>query len=572
MSLKIKTKLRYGIGLLFAMIVLLGGLSVKNISDMSADTKNILADNYNSLLYSRRMLDALEQMNTDPSAQADFERNLELQKKNITEIDENAATSRLVSLYEQLAKERNEANIKRVRLALNHVMSLNMASIYRKSQVAESTAQNALFWIWGIGLSCIAIALAFWVRLPRSINMPIRMLKEGIMEIANHNYEKRLDLAKYDEFDGVANSFNRMAERLTEYRKSTLADIIQGKKYIEAIVNSITEPIIGLDRDRTILFANNEALTILNLKRENVIGKSAAELSLRNDLLRRLIRELTQPSEKNEALKIYADNKESYFKVQYIPIHVSGNEPEGDEYVGDVILLKNITEFKELDSAKTTFISTISHELKTPIAAILMSLKLMEDERVGNMNEEQKSLARSIKDSSDRLLEITGELLKMTQVETGKLQLNPKITKPIELIEYAIKANQVQADRFNCHIEVEYPEKVSKLFVDSEKIAWVLTNLLSNAIHYTPENGRILIGARQLKHVVEIYVQDFGKGIDPRYHQSIFDRYFRVPGTKVQGSGLGLAISKDFVEAHGGTIRVDSAVGRGSTFVISFNV
>lgn len=145
MSLKIKTKLRYGIGLLFAMIVLLGGLSVKNISDMSADTRNILADNYNSLLYSRRMLDALEQINTDPSAQADFERNLELQKKNITEIDENAATSRLVSLYEQLAKERNDANIKRVRMALNHVMSLNMASIYRKSQVAESTAHKALF-------------------------------------------------------------------------------------------------------------------------------------------------------------------------------------------------------------------------------------------------------------------------------------------------------------------------------------------------------------------------------------------------------------------------------------------
>ena len=122
----------------------------------------------------------------------------------------------------------------------------------------------------------------------------------------------------------------------------------------------------------------------------------------------------------------------------------------------------------------------------------------------------------------------------MTQVEAGKLQLNPKITKPIELIDYAIKANRVQAERFNCHIEVEYPEKISKLFVDSEKIAWVLTNLLSNAIHYTPENGRIVIGAHQVDKKVEIFVQDFGKGIDPRYHQSIFDRYFRVPGTKVQ--------------------------------------
>lgn len=571
MSLKIKTKLRYGIGLLFAMIVLLGGLSVKNISDMSADTRNILADNYNSLLYSRRMLDALERIDTDSLSLVDFKKNLELQQKNITEIDENVATSYLASRYDQLFNDRSEENIHRVRVALNQVMSLNMASIYRKSQVAELTSQRALFWIWVIGLSCILIAFAFLIRLPHSINTPIRLLMDGIMEIANHNYEKRLDLARYNEFDEVANSFNRMAERLTAYRKSTLADIIQGKKYIEAIVNSITEPIIGLDQDQTILFANNEALTILNLKRESVIGKSATEVSLRNDLLRRLVRELVQPSEKKEPLKIYADNKESYFQVQYIPIQIAEKD-EMEKYVGNVVLLKNITEFKELDSAKTTFISTISHELKTPIAAIMMSLKLLEDTRVGTMNDEQKALAGSIKESSDRLLEITSELLKMTQAETGKLQLNPKVTKPIELIEYAIKANQVQADRFNCHIEVEYPEKIAKLFVDSEKIAWVLTNLLSNAIHYTPENGRIIIGARQKERVVEIYVQDFGKGIDPRYHQSIFDRYFRVPGTKVQGSGLGLAISKDFVEAHGGTIYVDSAVGKGSTFVIRFNV
>ncbi|WP_394340859.1 sensor histidine kinase [Parabacteroides chinchillae] len=570
MHLKIKTKLTYGIGLLFAMIVLLGCLSVENILNMSSDTQNILADNYNSLLYSRRMLDALERIKTDPVARSEFEKNLELQKKNITEVDENAATSYLAMRYESMLKDRNDTTIQRVRIALNQVMSLNMASIYRKSQVAESTAHQALLWIGVIGVLCILIAFVFLIKLPRSIDAPIRKLKDGIMGIANHNYEKRLDLGGYEEFAEVANSFNRMAEHLAEYRKSTLADIIQAKKYIEAIVNSINEPIIGLNGDRSILFANDEALTILNLKRENVIGKSAAELALKNDLLRRLIRELIQPNEKNEPLKIYADNKESYFQAKYIPIHVSDEDTMKNQYVGDVILLKNITEFKELDSAKTTFISTISHELKTPIAAIMMSLKLLDDNRVGDMNDEQKTLTQSIKESSDRLLEITGELLKMTQVETGKLQLNPKITKPIELIDYAIKANRVQAERFGCHIEVEYPEKISKLFVDSEKIAWVLTNLLSNAIHYTPENGRIIIGARQLDKAIDIFVQDFGKGIDPRYHQSIFDRYFRVPGTKVQGSGLGLAISKDFVEAHGGTIRVDSEVGKGSTFVIRF--
>lgn len=241
---------------------------------------------------------------------------------------------------------------------------------------------------------------------------------------------------------------------------------------------------------------------------------------------------------------------------------------------GYVILLKNITEFKELDTAKTTFISTISHELKTPISAILMSLQLLEDNRIGRLNEEQKELAQSIQDNSDRLLGITSELLNMTQVESGKLQLKPRITKPIELIEYAIKANRVQTEKFNIQIEVQYPEeKIDKLFVDSEKIAWVLTNLLSNAIRYSAENGRIIIGARKVEDDwVEMFVRDFGRGIDPRYHQSIFDHYFRVPGTKVQGSGLGLSISKDFVEAHGGTLTVESEVGKGCCFMLRLKV
>ena len=437
------------------------------------------------------------------------------------------------------------------------------------SPAAMPALERALLWISITGGICILTGLILLYWLPRSISKPIKELKEGILEIANHNYEKRLDMSDNEEFREVADSFNRMAERLTEYRASTLSDILSAKKFIEAIVNSINDPIIGLNTEREVLFINDEALSILNMKRENVIRKSAEELSLKNDLLRRLIRELVTPSYQKEALKIYADNKESYFKVSYVPIINTEAEKGEPHKLGDVILLKNITEFKELDSAKTTFISTISHELKTPIAAIMMSLQLLEDKRVGALNDEQEQLSKSIKENSERLLSITGELLNMTQVEAGKLQLMPKITKPIELIEYAIKANQVQADKFNIQIEVEYPEeKIGKLFVDSEKIAWVLTNLLSNAIRYSKENGHVVIGAKQDENWIELYVQDFGKGIDPRYHKSIFDRYFRVPGTKVQGSGLGLSISKDFVEAHGGTLTVESELGKGSRFVM----
>ena len=143
--------------------------------------------------------------------------------------------------------------------------------------------------------------------------------------------------------------------------------------------------------------------------------------------------------------------------------------------------------------------------------------------------------------------------------------------KPIlkEILSTDIKIYDGNQGVSNQIIKKAYENKIGKLFVDSEKIAWVLTNLLSNAIRYSPENGRIIIGVRQTDdNYIEMYVRDFGKGIDPRYHQSIFDHYFRVPGTKVQGSGLGLSISKDFVEAHGGTLTVESEVGKGSCFTL----
>ena len=437
------------------------------------------------------------------------------------------------------------------------------------SPIASTGLKQAVVWVAIIGGICIVCGVTLAIWLPQSINRPIKELTDGILEIANRNYEKRLNISdKNEEFKNVVDSFNRMAQHLSEYRSTTLSTLLAHKQFLEAIINSISDPIIGLDPDRKILFINSEALNILNLKKENTIFKSAEEISLKNDLLRKLIRELVSPNPQKEPIKIYADNKESYFKASYIEIDNTNHDSEEPEKLGHVIILKNITEFKELDSAKTTFISTISHELKTPISAIMMSLQLLEDRRIGSLNKEQEQLSQSIKENGERLLNITGELLNMTQVEAGKLQLMPKITRPIELIEYAIKANQVQADKFNIHIEVDYDENTKKLFVDSEKIAWVLTNLVSNAIRYSKENGRVIIGTYQDGNMVEIYVQDFGKGIDPRYHQSIFDRYFRVPGTKVQGSGLGLSISKDFVEAHGGTLSVESELGKGSRFIL----
>lgn len=564
--MKIQRRITLGIGILFAMILLLGIQSVSYVRQLSQATGTILADNYNSLQYAGGMLQSLNDIGEDSVSRHILRENLALQRQNITEINERESTSTLERHIASLSDPVTEAEIRTVRQDLFRIMELNMAAIRAKSLAVEERADYVMWWLIVVAALCAVIAGAILVWFPRSVLRPIDVLKRGITEIANLNYEQRLEFPGNREFESVAESFNDMAAKLDEYRRSSLDDLMAAKKRIEAIVDTLHEPIVGLDPDRRILFMNREALSVLNLPQE-VVGRNATEVALSNDLLRRLIRGLCEKKDP-EPLKIYADNKESYFQVENTPLYITPVGGSERQFVGSLIVLNNITRFKELDSAKTNFISTVSHEMKTPISSILMSLQLLGDTRLGELNTEQKQLVGSIKESSDRLLSITGELLNMTQIETGKLKLMPKITKPIELINYAVKATQVLADRFCCFVEVNYPEKISKLFVDNEKIAWVITNLLSNAIHHSPEKSRIIIGAVQRERAIEIYVRDFGRGIDPRYHTSIFERYFRVPGTKVQGSGLGLAISKEFVEAHGGTISVESEIGKGSRFSI----
>lgn len=569
--MKLRYQLTLGIGFLFAMILWLGIQSVSYVHHLSDVSGNILTDNYNSLRYAEEMLRSLDRLSQDSLSHGELMNSLAMQRRNITEVNESEATQSLVRKIDALDESSSAQDIQLIREDLYRIMELNMVSIHTKSTDMETDAHSAMIWLIVVSILCVLLAAVFLVRFPAVIMKPIDKLKLGIKRTAERDYDQQLDLGRNGEFAEVAESFNNMVRKLAEYRRSTLDKLMIEKKRIEAIVNSLKEPIIGLDSERNILFMNDEAFVVLNLK-PDAIGRNATEVAMHNDLLRRLIRGLSPaPGEEDtakEPLKIYADNKESYFQVDNIPLYINPVGEEKKQFVGNVIILNNITRYKELDSAKTNFISTVSHEMKTPISSIMMSLQLLGDSRLGSLNDEQKAMVDSIKDSSDRLLHITGELLNMTQVEAGKLKLMPKVVKPIELIDYAVKTTRILAERFHCFIEVEYPEKISKLFVDNEKIAWVVTNLLSNAIHHSPENSRIIIGARQKDKAVEIFVQDFGRGIDPRYHKSIFERYFRVPGTKVQGSGLGLAISKEFVEAHGGTISVESEIGKGSRFSI----
>lgn len=200
-----------------------------------------------------------------------------------------------------------------------------------------------------------------------------------------------------------------------------------------------------------------------------------------------------------------------------------------------------------------------------------MSLQILENGQAGTITEDQGNLLRSIKEDANRLLKITGELLNLTQVDSGNIQLNLLPVHPKDIIPYAINANKTQAEQKGIEFEISCPNDLPKVMADSEKTAWVLINLISNAIRYSYEHSVIFLTVTAEQKSVRIAVRDTGQGIAPEYKDKIFDRYFRVPGTLKEGTGLGLAISKEFIEAQGGKIGVDTELGKGSTFYIILN-
>jgi NtrC-family two-component system sensor histidine kinase KinB len=570
--MKIKTKLTLGIGLLFLLIILLGIIGTKYINELKADTENILVDNYHSLEYARYMLSALD--DTGSNSIAILENNLKKQESNATEVGEKEATQALRDNFNSYKTDPvNDAVVWKMRDKIYKIMDLNMQAIQRKSEIAKKTANAANIWIGITAALCFTIAFTLLVNLPSNIANPIQELTESIKQVAAQNYHQRVHFEGRDEYGELAKSFNTMAQKLEEYSESKLEKILQEKKRIEMLINNMHDPVIGVDEHLKIIFANEEAVKIIGLKHNELVGNDIQKLALKNDLLSMLIQNLADAEQaietKPKAIKIFANEKESYFEKETLHITITPTGEELSKLIGHVIILRNITEFKELDFAKTNFIATVSHEFKTPISSIKMSLQLLENKHIGQVNEEQSHLLHSIKDDADRLLKITGELLNMTQVESGNIQLSILPSDPREILQYAIQATKIQAEQKQVKFDISYPDHIPKVQADNEKTTWVLINLISNAIRYSHENSVIYISISPTAGYTKISVKDTGQGIAPEYKYKIFDRYFRVPGTKKEGTGLGLAISKEFMEAQGGQISVESDLGAGSMFTIS---
>ena len=602
---KIKTKIFTGVLALFIVILILSVLGIYFINRIAQGSKGTIKDNYRSIEYATMMtkyLDEIYQLKAQEYLAAqnkidiskldqfkkEFQTNFNMEAHNITEVGERELVGELNQNYIKFiqvieGKDENNSNSAKINLEaiiylykitrdnILGIYQVNMDAILLRNGIAEHTSQEVTFYMAIVGIISILSTLLFIFRFPDKIVSPITELTKKIISISEKDYDQKLIITSKDEMGDLARAFNVMVQRIKEYDETNLDQLLFEKKRMDAIVKNLQDGVIILDENKKIILANNPLIKLAGLKEEEVINRYAPDIAARNDLIRTMISNLMVEGSENKEeeikpIKIILENKENYYSIEHIAVEFKSSTNNRNNLFCYIIMLKNITLFQERDTAKTNLIATVSHELKTPLSSINLSLKLLEDNRIGDINEEQKGLLNSIRQQSIRLSKVVNELLDFSQAETGNIKLKITEIRADDIVELAVVALMMFISEKKIQFETMVSETLPAIKADLEKTVWVLVNIINNAIRYSPEGGKIIVKAESEKEFIKFEVSDEGPGISAEDCNKVFDKFVQVGNRASKGTGLGLAISKEFVAAQGGKIWVESILGKGSKF------
>jgi len=257
--------------------------------------------------------------------------------------------------------------------------------------------------------------------------------------------------------------------------------------------------------------------------------------------------------------------RDQHYQFSIVPMRSSSNAIQGV-----VIMLRDITRLRELDRLKSEFVMTASHELRTPLNTVSMNVDLLIESAAAKLTDGERELLAACHEDVQRLRALVNDLLDLSKIEAGKMDLAFEQVDPGFLVDQALAVTKPQMDAKNIGLTVEVPEDLPPVKVDANKIVWVLVNLLANAVRHTPENGHIRIKGEGIGSQVHLAVADDGEGVPYEVQSRIFDKFGEVKQDGSAGSsGLGLAICREVVRDHRGTIWLDSVPGQGSTFTFT---
>lgn len=448
-----------------------------------------------------------------------------------------------------------------------HLLEVNQEVMAQTETSIKQTTENAALTIIFTSLASIALSVIASIRFTRTILQPAEKLTESVRRISQGHLNQKIDITTDDEIGELSQEFNKMTERLRDYEELNIHQLIAEKKKSEAIVASMPDPVLMTDEEDRLILMNQAAEKMLGIAGNDWQGRPLQSLVKDERWLRALSprdKAQEESSQQELLLSIQQGDAMLYFRPRQTKI-----VDEHGKVQGVVILLQDVTRFKNLDSMKSEFMATVSHEFRTPLTSINMAIDILSQEVLGKVNFRQRDLLVTIKDDCERLTKMVKELLDFSRLESGKYELKQEMVDIKRLVDEALKPLRIQFRDKGVELAADIPEGLPNVPGDRQQLSWVITNLVSNAVRYTSANGKVILKAQFVDGGVKISVSDTGRGIPADVQETIFDKFVQVKQSTdaTPGSvGLGLAIAKEVVEAHGGKIWVESAVGEGSVF------
>jgi signal transduction histidine kinase/HAMP domain-containing protein len=600
----LRTKILIGLLPTLAILVALGLWAIVMFLRLGGNIDVILRENYRSVLAAERMKEAIERMDSGllfatvgheargreqfDANRPRFEEQLAIEQGNITLGGEQeladalsnlyrgylAAADRFFALPAEPEDRRTEVYFREllptfdaIRERADAVLRLNQDNMTRMDLRARENARLSTRLMIGALIGAIALAVLVALRLSRSIERPIQAVTVAARALTRGELDQVVPAATRDELGELSTAFNRMARTIREYRQAGTARLLRAQKTAQATIDSFPDPVVVVDPLGSVELANPAARRLLGVipaAEPPVPWYPPAPLkSLLNDVLAG--RGDYLPLTLEQAVALTNGAQERFFLPRVVAIQAGG-----DELIGAAVNLVDVTKFHLLDRLKSDMVSTVSHELKTPLTSVQMAVHLLLEEVVGPLNAKQIELLLAARQDADRILAMINDLLDLTRIEQGRVKLDLEPVSVGVLLHEAVARMRPQADDAGLALEAAVADPEVFVKVDRDRIGHVFDNLVGNAIQHTPRGGVVRLSARPEGEGVQVEVRDTGKGIAGEHLPHLFEKFYRIPGeSPAGGAGLGLAIVREIITAHGGRIDVASRPGKGTTFTFS---
>jgi two-component system, NtrC family, sensor histidine kinase KinB len=464
------------------------------------------------------------------------------------------------------------------------IRELNFHSMQQVGVEASNETKRSTGIVAGIALVALGLSTLVMVLLAQGILRPVHELARSVEAIRQDDFKYRVRVDSEDELGRLAQGFNRMAETLGEYRESSLGELLLAKSTLEATLAALPDAVIVVDPDGLIVSKNPLAVQILKA----IDGKEADRLENLPlpDAVLRAVRDTLRSGrasgarqDLSQALAVSLDGRPLKMLATVVPI------PQFlPRRAGAAIVLADVTEFARLDELRGEVIAVASHELKTPLTSLQMNLLLLQ-EKADNLSARQREILTAAIAGGQELAATIDELLDLTRIEAGQLQLAKQHVDLDALVEQVARTLRPRYQDAEVALRIVRDTPASIVQGDPARLRIVFVNLLTNALKYTPRRGEVTVrlASRQNaapggKSMLHITVTDTGPGIPPALRERVFEKFFRVEDQRpndlkgVRGTGIGLYLCREIIEAHGGTISCEAGDGeRGTRFAISLH-